>query len=258
MRALTGNQFTAEGTAMRTLSLIALLAGAVAAASLSGEQILDKMDGNRDHRTVTADARMEIHIGDEVRSKNMRIKGMTDGNRSIVEFTNPEDEGTKYLMLEDNLWIYFPQEQEVVRISGHMLKDGMMGSDVSYEDALEADQLRNKYDVSVVGEQTYNERPCYVLELNATTRDAPYYKRKMWVDKETFVAWKEEMFAKSGKLLKEATVLAADTIGGRHFPVKTKMEDKLRRNSHTIFEMTNVELDKPLDEDMFSMRYLRR
>lgn len=243
---------------MRMMAFIAALAATVTAANLTGEQILDKMDDNRDHRTVTANARMEIHIGDKVRTKNMRIQGMTDGNRSIVEFTNPEDEGTKYLMIDDNLWIYFPQEQDVVKISGHMLKEGMMGSDVSYEDALEADQLRNKYDVSIAGEQSHNDRPCYVLELNATTRDAPYYKRKMWVDKETFVAWKEQMFAKSGKLLKEASVMEVDTIEGRHFPVKTKMEDKLRRNSHTIFEMTEVKLDVPLDEDLFSMRYLRR
>ncbi len=240
------------------LLLTASLIIGVSASTLTGDQILDKMDENRDHRTVVADARMEIHIGDKTRTKKMHIQGMTDGNRSIVEFTNPEDEGTKYLMIDDNLWIYFPEEQDVVKISGHMLKEGMMGSDVSYEDALEADQLRSKYDVSIVGEETHNGRLCYVLELNAVTRDAPYYKRKMWVDRESFVAWKEQMFAKSGRLLKEARVMEVDTIAGRHFPVKTKMEDKLRRNSHTIFEMTDVQLDKKLSEDLFSMRYLRR
>jgi len=35
-----------------------------------------------------------------------------------------------------------------------------------------------------------------VLTLNATVKDAPYYKRKMWVDKELFIQRQEEMYAK--------------------------------------------------------------
>jgi len=225
---------------------------------MTGEEILRKMDRNRDHSTVQATGRMEIHIGDEVRTKTMVIKGMPQKSRSIVKFTNPEDDGAKYLMLDDNLWIYFAEEQDVVKISGHMLKEGMMGSDVSYEDALEADKLTEKYAVEVTGEETLEGRPCYVVELSATTRDAPYYRRTMWVDKESFVAWKEQMYAKSGKLLKQSRVLEVSTIGEREFATKTEMVNKLRRNSKTVFTLSDVVLDKPLDEDLFTMRYLRR
>lgn len=226
--------------------------------AVTGEEILGHMDDNRDHKTISAHATMEIHIDDKVRTKSMEIKGLTKGTRSIVEFTNPEDDGTKYLMIGDNLWIYFPEEEDVVKISGHMLKEGMMGSDVSYEDALESDKLTEKYDIEIVGEETYNDRPCYVIELDATSRDAPYYRRTMWVDKEMFVAWKEEMYAKSGRLLKVARVLDVKKIGDRHFPVKSEMVNKLRKDSKTIFTMSDIKLDVPMDEKTFSMRYLRR
>lgn len=231
---------------------------AVSCFGLSGEEILEKMDHNRDYETVTADASMEIHIGDQVRTKGMRITSLAREEKSIVEFTNPEDEGTRYLMIEDNLWIYFPEEEDVVKISGHMLKEGMMGSDVSYEDALEADKLTDKYEIAVAGEDTLDGRACYVIELNAAVRDAPYFRRKMWVDKEWFIAWKEQMYAKSGMLLKEARVLEVKEIGSRHVPVKSVMENKLRKDSRTIFTMSDIELDAPVDKDAFTMRNLRR
>jgi outer membrane lipoprotein-sorting protein len=201
---------------------------------------------------------MTIRIDNEVRTKSMMIKGMTKGNKSIVEFTNPEDRGTKYLMLDDNLWIYFPDEQDVVKISGHMLKEGMMGSDVSYEDALEADKLASKYAISLAADDTLDGKSCYVINLEGKVKDVPYYRRTMWVGKEDFVAWKEEMYAKSGKLLKVSRVLATQKIGARQVPVKSEMQNKLRAGSTTTFEMTGVTFDAPMDEELFTMRYLRR
>jgi outer membrane lipoprotein-sorting protein len=225
---------------------------------MNGEEILSKMDLNRDHTTVSSKATMTIRIGNEVRTKSMTIKGITAGRKSMVEFTNPEDRGTRYLMTGDNLWIYFPDEQDVVKISGHMLKEGMMGSDVSYEDALEADKLSKKYSITLKGEETLDGKPCYVIELVGKVKNVLYYRRSMWVGKDDFVAWKEEMYAKSGKLLKVERVLAVKKIGRRAIPVKSEMENKLRNNSRTVFEMTDVAFDLPLDKEMFTMRYLRR
>ncbi len=236
----------------------AVIAAAGVSHGLTGEEILRRMDRNRDHTSVMATGRMEIHVGDETRVKTMKIQGLTEGSRSMVEFTNAEDRGTKYLMIGENLWIYFPEEQDVVKISGHMLKEGMMGSDVSYEDALESDRLTDKYNVTMAGQENWEGHPCHVIELNATVKDVPYYRRKMWVDTTTYVAWKEEMYAKSGKLLKESRVLKVDRIGGREFPVESEMVNTLRRNSKTVFVMSEVQLDVRLDENEFSMRYLRR
>ena len=237
---------------------IAVTVMANLALSMTGEEILSKMDLNRDYFTISAQATMSIHIKGEVRTKHMTIKGITKGKKSIVEFTNPEDMGTKYLMLGDNLWIYFPEEQDVVKISGHLLKEGMMGSDVSYEDALEADKLSEKYAISLEREETVDGKACFVISLTGKVKDVPYFRRTMWVGKEDFVAWKEEMYAKSGKLLKVARVLAVQKVGKRLIPIKSEMENKLRANSKTVFEMTNVAFDASMDENMFTMRYLRR
>jgi outer membrane lipoprotein-sorting protein len=215
------------------------------------------MDANTAYRTIEYDGTLAIHSGEAVRTKEMRATAMGT-SRAIAEFTNPEDEGTKFLKMEKNLWIYFPSEQDTVKISGHMLKEGMMGSDISYQDALESDDLFKKYAVAISGEDTVDGRPCYVLTLNATTKDVQYETRKMWVDKERFVALRQEMYAKSGKLLKVSRVLDVQKIGDRWFPVKEDVSDKLKQDSRTEFTMANVRLDVPVSESMFSLRNLGR
>jgi outer membrane lipoprotein-sorting protein len=227
------------------------------AAGLSGDEILRRMDINTAYKTIEYDGTLAIYSGDTVRTKEMKATAMGT-SRAIAEFTNPEDKGTKFLKIEKNLWIYFPSEQDSVKISGHMLKEGMMGSDVSYQDALESDDLFKKYAVTISGEETVDGRPCYLLKLSATSRDVQYETRKMWVDEERFVALKQEMYAKSGKLLKVSRVLDVEKIGDRWFPVKEEIADQLKQGSRTQFMMADVRLDVPVDESMFSLRSLGR
>ena len=244
--------------ALLSAALFAAVSTSLAnAAGLSGDEILKKMDANTAYRTIQYDGTLAIYSGDTVRSKDMKATAMGT-TRALAEFTNPEDKGTKFLKIDKNLWIYFPSEQDTVKISGHMLKEGMMGSDVSYQDALESDDLFKKYAVTVSGEDSVDGRPCYVLTLSATARDVQYETRKMWVDKERFVALRQEMYAKSGKLLKVSRVLDVQQIGGRWFPVKEEVADQLKQGSRTQFIMKNIRFDVPVDESTFSLRNLQR
>lgn len=243
------------------LTAAALLAAVVPApaapAALTGDEILRRMDANTSYRSIEYDGTLAIFAGDSVRTKEMKATALGT-SKAIAEFTNPEDKGTKFLKLDRNLWIYFPSEQDTVKISGHMLKDGMMGSDVSYQDALESDDLFKKYAVTVTGEETMDGRPCWILGMSATARDVQYETRKIWVDEERFVALRQEMYAKSGKLLKVSRVLEVRKIGDRWFPVKEEISDKLKQGSRTQFIMNDVRLDVPVSESLFSLRNLSR
>ena len=226
---------------------------------LTGIEIIQKMDLNRSFSSISYDGRMTIYSGTAQRTKHMHVQALgKNKKKAIVEFTNPEDEGTKYLLLDNNLWIYFPLENDIVKISGHLLKEGMMGSDVSYEDALNSDELSTVYSIVLIGKEFLNTDSCYVVELNALAKNVPYYKRKMWVQLSTFVQMREEMYAKSGKLLKVSTTLAIDTIGNRFIASSVEIASMLKKNSKTVFEMSSIVFDDVLDESKFSLRFLRQ
>lgn len=228
-----------------------------AQSSLTGPQIMEKVDANNSFTTMAYVGTMEIDLGRRVLLKEMRTvaEGM---DKSFVEFTNPEDRGVRYLKVDKNLWMYFPSEQETIRISGHLLKEGMMGSDVSYEDALESGAITDKYDITILGTETLDGRLCYILDLNAKVRTVNYERQKLWIDAERFVVLKSEMYAKSGKLLKESSALEVKQFGNRWFTTTVKMEDKLKKGGGTVFTMKDIQFGVNLPSDMFSLQRLSR
>lgn len=226
--------------------------------AITGEEILHKVDANMNYQTIEYTGTLEIYVGeDKPRIKMMKAYGVSD-KKAYVEFLNKEDSRTKYLKIGKQLWIHDGEENNTFLISGHLLKQGMMGSDVSYEDALESDSLYQKYSIELTGEEKIGDRDCYVVTLTAKVKEVPYEVRKEWIDKERFIGLKEEMYAKSGKLLKVSSTLEVKQFGDRYFPVKTEISDKLREKSKTIFNFTDVKFNIPIAENMFTMRYLER
>jgi outer membrane lipoprotein-sorting protein len=154
--------------------------------------------------------------------------------------------------------VYSPDAEEVMLISGNMLKESMMGSDMSYEDTINNETLAARYNAVITGKEDYNGKPAYKLELTAKNKTESYPKRTLWIDVATGDCLHYEMFALSGAKLKEYTLIKAQTIGGRRFPVESELRDTLRKGSSTTFKMLNVELDKAIPDSVFGMSNLKR
>jgi outer membrane lipoprotein-sorting protein len=225
-------------------------------AQLTAEEIIQKRDDNEYIQSSYAEATMVISQGGRRIEKSMVMYSLEkDG---LVEFTNPADRGTKYLKRDDNLWMLFPDAEDIVKISGHMLEQGFMGSDFSYQDMMESDKLTELYTFALLEEDTFNDRPCYVLEAIAVPgQKVSYYRRVSWIDKERFIGLKEELYAESGRLLKTSEVEEIEQIDNRWLPVQMVMENKLRRDTYTRFIINKIELNPELDESMFSLQSLR-
>jgi len=230
---------------------------AVGAQTPSAASLLARVDNNEIYSTIEYEGDIIIEHGGRRYVKTMKAWGR--GNtHSFIEFTNPEDRGTKYLRMDGRLFVYSPDTEEVMLISGHMLKESMMGSDMSYEDTLSNETLGSRYDPVITGSETVNGRDSWVLELTARKRTESYPTRKLWIDKENGDLLRYELFALSGVKLKEYNLRRVEVIGGRRFPVEGEMRDLMRRDSRTTFVMRNVVLDRPIADSVFSRRNLER
>jgi outer membrane lipoprotein-sorting protein len=220
-------------------------------------EILDKIDQNMVYKTAFVEADMVITINKRVITKSLTsyAKG---NNRSFIEFLSPaRDKGTKILKIEEIVKIYYPSAERVMRLSGHMLRQSMMGSDFSFEDMTErSKKLREEYTAEVLGKENLDGRNCYVLKLVSKIPKQTYFTRKIWVDMERFLGLKEELFAKSGKLLKVMTVNEIKSYENRFYPVKVTLEDKLRKNSKTEMIIKKIDFDISIPRGTFSERNL--
>jgi outer membrane lipoprotein-sorting protein len=235
-------------------------AGALAAAGVQardGEAILRRADDNMGSDNKITTSVMTIHGRRGSRSVKSRswIKGRT---RSFTEYLDPpREKGTKMLKLEDQLWTYTPSSDRTILISGHMLRQSVMGSDLSYEDMMEDPRLAALYTAMVGGEEDYEGRACWVLDLASRGEEISYFKRKIWVDKERFVVLREERFAKSGKLLKTTEVKNVERQGGRFVPTRIVFKDALKEGLGTEFILEAIEFNASIPDHVFTKASLR-
>ncbi len=236
--------------------LVMIMASGLPTLALTAEEIIAKVDENQ--YITSAKAEAEMIITNSGRKITKTMVSLTDGDNSLTEFTNPRDRGTKFLKRGDDLWMFFPDAEDTVKISGHMLSQGMMGSDFSYQDMMESDKLTELYTYTLVGEGEVNGRACYVLEgIAVEGKEVSYYRRKSWIDKERFVGLKEELYAESGRLLKVLTVTRVEEIDGRWYPVESVMENKLRKNTQTEFILKTIEFNPEIPAGTFTLESMR-
>ncbi len=220
--------------------------------------ILEKVDKNLSAQNRIFESSMTIH--GRRTSRTITSKSRTRGEKeALTEYLSPASEaGTKMLKLENQLWIYTPSADRTIQISGHMLRQSVMGSDLSYEDMMDDRKLTDLYEAKIVGEEVVDGRKSYVVELTAKVTDVAYHSQKMWVDAERFVPLKQELFAKSGQLLKRLEMRDVKLIQGRWFPLTMVYKDMLKDGDGTEFKITKIEFDVKIPEYIFTKAALKK
>lgn len=225
---------------------------------LSGEEILKKVDKNMSSKNNITESKMVIHGKRRDHTVTSRTYSV-GAKQSFSEYLAPAREaGTKMLKVEGKLWIYTPSTDRTIQISGHMLRQSVMGSDLSYEDMMDDRKLREMYDATVSGEEEIDGRKCLVLDLTAKADDVAYHSQKIWVDAERFVPLRQEMFAKSGKLLKRTELTDIQKVEGRWYPMKMTYKDMLKSGDGTDFIVDKIAFDQDIPEYIFTKAALKK
>lgn len=221
------------------------------------KSILEKVDKNMSSKSQIVSAKMEINSARATRT--MEIKTWTTGNdKSFTEYLSPaREKGTKMLKLDKQLWIYSPSTDRTIQISGHMLRQSVMGSDLSYEDMMSDKKLLEQYKAEVTSEEVIDGRKCWVINLTAIVSDINYYSQKVWVDKERYVTLKSQLFAKSGKQLKEITFSNVEKIQGRWYPKVFVYKDMLKQGKGTKLTISSIQFDVNIPDNIFNKGNLK-
>lgn len=229
-----------------------------APAQPTAEELLKGLDANLQFETRSAKMTMTVNDGKRERVMTMQTYGRGE-NESAVEYLTPEREkGTKMLKIDDQLWLYLPRAERVQKISGHMMRQGMMGSDVSYEDMMAGADFFDAYTATVVGSEQLDGRLHWKVEAVAKDSTVTYPKRMMWIDDATRIPTKQELYALSGMLLKTWTMSDVQDIGGQMTPMRTEITDNLRPGSSTVIQTSELKYGVDLEDEVFSKRWLER
>jgi outer membrane lipoprotein-sorting protein len=241
----------------RTVLLILAfsLAASLSLSAITAEQIVKKVEANQINEAERIEGSMTISDRFGSRVKTF-ISYAAGADKMLLEFTNPEERGQKILRLEDEIYLYFPEAEEVIHLQGSALKESVMGSDFSYEDMTGEGDLLDQYEVTLLGEQTIDGRRHYHLELKARKRGLAYPRQEVWVDAETWVTTRANSYSLSGRLLKEMELGDVRQVAGKYIPHYIIMRDAMKKNSSTEMRIEAIDLQADLPPDIFSLEEL--
>lgn len=131
------------------ITAIIALSGSFADA-LSVEQIMAKYDANDNFKTCRMKA--ELSVTDKFGTTKTTFESYQQKNsNTLIIVADGPDAGQKILRLENSVYLYYPDAEELIRLQGSALKDSIMGSDFSYEDLTGNDSTLENYTGELLG-----------------------------------------------------------------------------------------------------------
>ena len=219
---------------------------------ISAEDIVREMDSKQSFTTMKVTGSMITN--DRFGTKVSDFISWSRGNDEfLIEFTSAAELGQKVLRTASELYLYYPDAEEIIRLQGAALRQSMLGSDISYEDMTEGNDTLSKYEVVLTGEESVGGEVCYVIEMTAKSRDVAYPKQIVWIIKKSLVPQQVQYFSKSGKLLKDMRVNEIRQVGEKFVITRMTLEDKLKKNSSTELVIKKLETNPDLGQDFFSL-----
>lgn len=192
----------------------------------------------------------------------------TNDNMRLVTFLSPSDvKGTKTLLIEhtgkdDDIWIYLPALKKVRRLVASNKKDSFVGTDFSYGDVI--GQRPEEWTHKILKEEKMDGKDCWVIESlpkNVTVKEnSGYSKRVGWIDKESFVAVKAELYDSNGQLLKKISakdIQKVDEKNNKWQPMRLEAEN-VQSNHKTVIEFKNYKANQGIKDDLFTTRSLEK
>ena len=239
--------------------LILIFAGQGALSQeIDAQKLLEGVDDNLWSNTKRINGRLIIDNGRKVRVLTWE-HWMEGTDKAYTRYKSPaREKGTKMLKIEKKPRMYTPRTDRKLLIAGHLLRQSMMGSDLSYEDMMEDKKLSAAYKASFVTTAELQNMECCVLLLVAHDKTTTYQTRKLWVNLEKEIVLKQELYARGGKLLKQVEYFDYRSLGERLFPKKMIFRDLLKENTKTTYMFDDIEFDVDIPKKYFSQSILRR
>jgi hypothetical protein len=169
----------------------------------------------------------------QIQVKSQRTKSSTD---LVYQVLWPKDrKGESFLLRKSGGrapgGLLFTPPDSMVQLTAAKMKDGVFGSDLSYDDLVE--NFFTWGNQAIVGTETVDRVPCQILESKPGKGDGTNYSKvRSWIDTKRMVTLRVEKYTGSGKLAKriETTRVSKDDTGnsvGSSFSLQRSGQDSV-------------------------------
>jgi outer membrane lipoprotein-sorting protein len=209
-------------------------------------------------KTSVSTVSMTIHRPDWERV--MTIKAWTRGeDESIFWITAPpKDYGNATLKKGEQMWIYNPKVNRVIKIPPSMMSQAWMGSDFSNNDISKTDSLLHDYEHTTVGIEIHEGKRVFEVKSMPKPQAPVIWGMQKLRIREDLIFLSQEFYDEELQLVKAMTTLEIQMMGERLFPRVWKMQKADAQGEYTLLKYIDLAFDKELPEGLFTISSLKR
>jgi len=216
----------------------------------NAEEILKESDRSR---TFAAESKIELLVenyqDDKLDSSERMVVYNKGQKKSLVKLADRN--GQFVLMVDENMWIYFPLTRKPIRITAFQRLLGQASNGdiarLSYVD---------DYNATLLKESTFNDEACHILELKAKSKSSTYRKIHYWISQKTQLPLKADYFMISGKHFKTAFFENYQTVKGRTLIGAMRFFKVDQPENVTIMKFLSFK-EEALPDKFYNKNYLR-
>tara|TARA_B100000780_G_C21055811_1_gene424175 strand:- start:354 stop:1121 length:768 start_codon:yes stop_codon:yes gene_type:complete len=216
------------------LSAYVFLSGVALAQTPSPQEIvqgaIDNWRGTSSYQETT----MIVHRPDWERKTAMT--SITRGRKdAILRFTAPpKDAGNATLKLDNDMWVFTPRLNQVIKLPASMMAQSWMGSDFSYNDLAKSDQIVTDYTLTLQNMEKKDGHDVYVI-MAVPHPDAPIvWGKEILRIRDDFVLMERQYYDQEGTLVRRFVTDKIAPVDGRPFPVEIRMIDAEKEDHWTL------------------------
>jgi outer membrane lipoprotein-sorting protein len=239
-----------------------LLAATASAADVDIKELVDK--ANKALRGDSSRGRLVMTIENPDWKRSIEVEGWNkDRTFAFIVIRAPAKErGETTLRRKNEMWVWLPKVERVIKIPPTMMHSSWQGSDFTYEDIVKADSIVKDYTHKLLSTKKEEGRTVYHIEAMPKP-DAPVVWGKVVTDvalydDQSVVPLNELDYSERGELIRTITLSDIKMLGGRRVPARLECVPAQKKGQKTTLQYKELEFDLPLADDFFSYQRLQK
>ena len=227
---------------------------------LSPKEIIRKAD-EKFNGEKSSQSLMAMTIIRPTWERTVEFKSWSVGrDNSLTLITAPaRDKGQSFLKRKNEMWNWNPTISRLIKLPPSMMSQGWMGSDYTNDDILKESSVVNDYDHEIIGEEIFDNRICYKINMVAKEDAAVVWGHQVrWIDKKDFLFLKAELYDEDGYLVRTELGMEIKPMDGRLIPTRLELIPAEEEGHKTIITIKEIEFNIPINDNFFSQQNMKR
>ncbi|MFW6200372.1 MAG: outer membrane lipoprotein-sorting protein [Gemmatimonadota bacterium] len=223
----------------------------------STDEVLEHLDEL--YRSSSSHAVMRMTVVRERGTRELTLESWSRGEDSaLVVIREPAREaGTATLRTAEGLWNYAPRADRLIRVPSGLLSDSWMGSHFTNDDLMRETSYDEDYEASLSWARRDGERSLQVALTPRPGAPVVYTELRFLLTPDDWIPERWE-YLDEGELVRVMTFSDVTEVSGQRLPTRMVIRPADEPDEYTEVEYLALELDAPVDSELFSRRGLRR